>query len=167
MEAVVVALCGLPGSGKSTLARALQAHTGWVRLDRDALRAKLFATGGYTGADKAILKCAMRERLNLHLLNGRSVILDGMTLSEARERDALASDAKSVGARWSLVWLDCPVHIAQARVGRDSAHLAKDRDRELVFQVAQRFQAPGDAQRLDARESPAALLRQLLSALTP
>lgn len=164
---IVIAMCGLPGSGKSTLARALQDHTGWTRLDRDALRAELFADGGYADDDKAILNRIMRERMSACLTNTRSLILDGMTFSSASERAAFRSDAQAAGADWLLVWLDCPAATARQRVAGDRLHVAMDRTPELVSKVAQRFEAPRESLRLNALDSVPELLRRVLAALTP
>lgn len=164
-EAVVIALCGLPGSGKSTLARYLQEHTRWLRLDRDALRAELFATGGYTDADKEYLNREMRDRMRTQLRNGHSVILDGMTFSRACIRQQFEADASSLAADWKLVWLDCPVEIACQRVAGDRNHAATDRTPELVVRIASRFEPPRDGLRLDAQKPAPELVELLLTAI--
>jgi thymidylate kinase len=47
------------------------------------------------------------------------------------------------------LWLDCPIDTAMARVAAQP-HPAADRSPELVREVAQRFERPDDALRIDA-----------------
>lgn len=164
-QPVVVALCGLPGSGKSTLARLLVNATGWTRLDRDELRLELFSKGGYSDEDKEYLGGVLRERMADAISKGESLILDGMTLSRANERDAFREIVESRGARWLLVWLDCETELARARVNFDRRHPAVDRNMTLVDRVAERFEFPDDAFRLDARQAPTLSCRQVLKEL--
>lgn len=146
----VVGLCGLPGSGKSTLARALADATGWLRLDRDAMRREIFSSGGYSDADKAKLAELLRAHTGNVVETGGCVILDGMTLSRASERAGFAGATRAAGGHWLTVWVDCDVMTARARVSAANDHPAMDRDSALVDQVATRFEIPDDALRVDA-----------------
>lgn len=161
----VVAFCGLPGSGKSTLARALSKATGWARIDRDELRRERFPVGGYTDADKRVLDEEMQREMHARLARGEPVILDGMTLSRAVQRDAFHRAALDVGADWLLVWLDCDATLARERVIADRNHPALDRDAALVDRVAATFENPSNAVRIDAALSTATQLQYLLAAL--
>lgn len=166
MRCVVVALCGLPGSGKSTLARALAAATGWMRLDRDELRRRVFADGGgYSDADKRALAAWLCDELAAHAANAESVIVDGMTFSRMEERERFASAAHAAGARWRLVWLDCDAALARERVRDDEHHPATDRTASLVDRVAARFERPVHAIRIDATQPTDAQLGHIIAAL--
>lgn len=159
----VSAFCGLPGSGKSTLARMLECHTGWRRLDRDALRGRMFSSGGYSHDDKQQLAVVMRGDLQKLLLAGESVILDGMTLSRHAEREEFRQHSVLHGAHWLLVWLDCDVDTAKRRIRFDTAHPAADRNPALVDDVAARFERPVDAWRLDGMLTTNEQLHALLA----
>lgn len=163
MQQTVVAFCGLPGSGKSTLAQALQAHTGWPRLDRDALRTDMFSSGGYFPEDKRQLADAMLDRLRTSLLLGECVILDGMTFSRQAERETFSQLVLSRGAAWLLAWIDCDIEIAKARIRSDTAHPAADRNPALVDAVAARFETPEDSLQIDAALTVSEQLHALLA----
>lgn len=161
MQPVVVALCGLPGSGKSTLAAALERERRFTLLDRDRLRGK-WPWLGYETTDKRLLNETMRAAMLRHVLAGQSVIVDGMTFARASERDAFEQAARTAGARWHLVWLDCDPELARRRVTMTGMHPASDRNALLVDTVQARFEPPASSLRLDARQTVAALLRRIL-----
>ena len=161
----VIALCGLPGSGKSTLAAALAEVMRWPVLDRDGLRSR-WPKLDYQDVDKRLLNEAMRADMSLHLLGGRSVILDGMTFSRDSERKLFADSARHAGAAWHLVWLACDPAVARERVAASASHPAADRNPGLVDAVHARFEMPTDALRLDARASIDELLAQVVHAFS-
>ena len=145
----MVALVGLPGSGKSTLAGHLCARFSLALVDRDAIRADLFPDCRFTDAEKRTASAAVLERLQRHCAAGESCLVDGMTFSRRSEREAVRDIAAAHGAGFLMLWLDCPVEAAVARV--DAApHPAKDRNAALVREVAARFEVPEDVLRLDA-----------------
>ena len=161
---VVVALCGLPGSGKSTLALPLAQRFGLALVDRDRLRYELHPSPEFTVAEKQAANGLVLVRLRAHCVAGESSLVDGMTLSRASERQALEHIAVEHGFRFMLLWLDCPVELAVARVERQ-AHMAKDRDGAQVREVAARFEPPHDTARLDATLPAEELLRLAEAAL--
>lgn len=163
MPQIVVAFCGLPGSGKSMLAHALQVHTRWPRLDRDALRREMFSAGGYSDEDKQQLNRVIRARVQAALVAGESVIVDGMTFARQSERNAFSELASSYQADWLLAWLDCDVNIAKERIDRDALHPALDRNPALVEKVAARFETPMHALRIDAALAVSEQLQLLLT----
>lgn len=147
--AVVVILVGLPGSGKSTLAALLCERFGFANIDRDALRAELFPDCRYTEEEKQAANAAVLESLKWQCAQGMSSLIDGMTFSRQSEREAVRAIAAENGCRFIMLWLDCSVEVAIARV-QSSTHQAEDRDADLVKEVAGRFERPDDAIRLDA-----------------
>jgi predicted kinase len=160
----LILLMGLPGAGKSTLARALARRRGDARVDRDALRARLFRGLPVTAERKRIANAAVWRRAARLLRARRSVIVDGMTLASAAERRHAHALARRLRARSLEIYLDCPPALACRRVLRAAAHPATDRSPALVAAVAQRFDpvAP-DALRLDARRPAGTLLAAALS----
>ncbi len=160
----MVALVGLPGSGKSTLAGHLCARFGLALVDRDALRTELFPDCRFTDAEKRAANAAVLERLRRHCAAGESCLVDGMTFGRWSERDAVRAIAAAHGAGFLMLWLDCPVEVAAARVGA-APHPAKDRSAALVREVAGRFELPQDAVRIDATLPVAEIRRIAVTAL--
>jgi predicted kinase len=149
---IVVAIIGIPGAGKSLLAAAVAEQMGWSVIDRDQVP-------GDKPARNAVLFSALAQELG----RGGSCVLDGVTLASAEQRDRVRAIAQGAGARAVLVWLDCPLDVALARVAAQPEHPAKDRDAALVRDVAARFESPeADVVRLDARLPTEELLPLLL-----
>ncbi len=157
----LVALIGLPGAGKSELARAIAAEKKWPIVNRDSFPRDPFDDDGKAAATEAAFT-ALKEGL----LQGRSCILDGMTLSSSEQRSRVRDIARDCAAQAILVWLDCPVGVAIARVAAQADHPARDRSAALVREVAVRFMPPErDVLRLDALRATSELLVKLLPRL--
>lgn len=152
---LVVALVGLPGSGKTTLAGFLRARFGLREINRDRIRAALFPADDGSEANKHQANAAVRAVLEANCMLGIGCVMDGMTLGRRADRDGLRHIVEKHSALFILLWLDCPLEIAAARVAGDkSGHPARDRDAKLVKSVAERFEPPEEALRLDATQSP-------------
>jgi len=157
----LVALIGLPGAGKTELARAIAAETKWPIVDRDSFPRESLDDAAKAQATDAALAAA-RETL----LQGTSCILDGMTLSSSQQRSRVRGIARECAAQAILVWLDCAVDVAIARVAAQADHPARDRSAALVREVAVRFEQPErDVLRLDALRATSELLGKLLPRL--
>ncbi len=161
----VVVLCGLPGSGKSTLGTALCERFGLALIDRDRIRDRLFPDCRFTEAEKQAANQAALEALRANCAAGESSLLDGMTFGRESERQAVRAVAAERGIACILLWLDCPVDVAAERVA-SQPHPAADRRPQLVREVAQRFEKPGDALRLDATLSAEEILKRATAALS-
>jgi predicted kinase len=166
-RAVVIALMGLPGAGKSTVAEALvRARPALVLLSRDALRRELIAEPAYDDDEKRALLAALLERLDAHLAAGRSVVLDGLTLSRSADRRAVEAAAARRGARALLALVEVGEGEARRRIAGAGGHLAADRTPDLVTEVAARFEPPeAGVVRLDGTRAPDALAAQVLGAI--
>ena len=145
----VVVLIGLPGSGKTSLASPLCSRFGLELIDRDTIRARLFLECAFTHAEKQAANLAVLETLRGKCAAGMSSLIDGMTFGRRAERLAVQAIAAEHAFRCVGLWLDCPVDVAVVRV-KAQCHLAADRSPELVREVAQRFEIPEDAVRIDA-----------------
>lgn len=165
MTARVVLLVGLPGSGKSTLAAKLVRRHNYAHIDRDAIRARLFPDGKFTEAEKHAANLAVLAELRQRCATGRGCIVDGMTFGRRAERESAQALAREYGFQCVMLWLDCPVEVASARVTAQ-AHPARDRDGTLVREVAARFEAPEKAVRIDATLPPDEVYRLAERALT-
>lgn len=164
---VVVALMGLPGAGKSTLARGLRDALGWTVVDRDALRAGLFPQARGTAEEKEAANRAVFAAISECLQRGQSCLVDGMSFAARVQREELRRLAHDAKARCWMLWLDCPMEIAAARVAAQTGHPAVDRAPALVREVAARFDSatePGSI-RLDANWPADVVLGTALKAL--
>ena len=161
----VVVLCGLPGSGKSTLAAALCARLDLALIDRDRIRDLLFPECRFTEAEKQAANQAVLEHLRENCMAGTSSLLDGMTFGRESERQAVRAIAAEHGFDCRLLWLECPVDLAAQRIA-GHAHPAADRNPQLVRDVAQRFEKPIDALRLDAALPMEGIVKRAMAALS-
>ena len=125
---IVIALAGLPGTGKSTLARALAPVLGAPILDKDAVRAELFAAHEIdygSEQDEACMR-AIHERV-VELAGHEPpagpahVILDGRTYSRREQVQALQALAARIAAPLLLVECTCSKTLALERLARDAA----------------------------------------------
>jgi predicted kinase len=139
----VLALCGLPGTGKSTLARALAPALDAAHLDKDVLRAALFAPGQIEHSrEQDDLCCRLLYEVAAWLLRTgrrRAVVLDGRTYLRAGQLDPVRALARDGGARLALVECTCAPELARARLQQDvaqGAHPAGDRDPALHARLA-------------------------------
>lgn len=160
----VILLVGLPGSGKSTLAEKLVRRHSYVHVDRDRIRLRLFPEGKFTEAEKHAATLAVYAELRQRCATGRGSVVDGMTFARRAEREAAQAIAAEYGFACLMLWLDCPVEVAVARVTAQ-AHPAGDRDPRLVKDVAARFETPEKALRIDATLPPDEVFRRAERAL--
>lgn len=128
-------MVGLPASGKSSIATKLQQSLNAVLLDKDAVRACLFAERvDYERAQDDLCVNIMYEVSAYHFKRrpGTVVILDGRTYSRRYQVDAVKACAAQ--SEVPLFFLEC-VCCAQTAHHRLSCsmdtHPAKDRDIHL------------------------------------
>ena len=140
---LVIALAGLPGAGKSTLARELCERFSLSLVDRDALRAAMFPDCRYTEAEKKAAERAVKDAVTANCAAAHNTLIDGMTFGRRSVREEFVAHASGCGARFVVLWLDCPAAVARARVASDHTHVAADRVPGLVDRAAGYFEAPG------------------------
>jgi len=172
---ILLAIGGLSGTGKSTLARAiapkLGALPGALLLRSDVLRKRLAGVppeqrlpeSYYTPDWTERVYAELLRRAEVALAAGHAVIADAVS-GHAEHRTALEAAARRAGARFIGIWLEAPLAVREARVGRRAAD-ASDADAA----VARRQHEP-DASglawwRLDASGDLPLTLRRLEDAL--
>ena len=142
-------LVGLPGAGKSVLAAALADLLPGARvIDKDEVRHSLFAPCDYSAAERDVTYSAMLDAARYHMGRGRQVIFDGLTFSRRTEVAAAEATAREAGAFCAVIVCDVPVEVAIARCEADAAsgaHLAANRDGDLVRRVAAEMDEPAGA----------------------
>jgi predicted kinase len=143
MNAVVVALIGLPGAGKSRIASTLQDTLGLHRICRDAIRAAMFPGCSFSPAEKRAAFRALLTALEVNCALGRSSVLDGMTFARRADLEAVDRAIGAYPVRALPIFVDCPPELARERIEADrSRHPARDRVPQLVDQVMARFEPP-------------------------
>ncbi len=171
----LVAIGGLSGTGKSTLAAALAPRLGRlpgaIHVRSDVERKKMLGVGELDrlppdayGAEKAAAVYArIRERAELALRAGQSVVLDAVH-AKPEERRAAEAVARAVGCELAGLWLEAPRTMMAARVEERSGD-ASDADASVVRQQADYDLGAITWARLDAGGTPEEVLARALRAL--
>jgi predicted kinase len=138
----LVALAGLPGTGKTTLARALAPALDAALLDKDRVRAALFAPEDieYSREQDDLCARALHAAAELIVRRGqrRWVVLDGRTYTRRQTVEELVDFAARLGAPLHWVECACADDEARRRLDRDAAtgaHLAANRGIALYVRL--------------------------------
>jgi len=141
----LIVFAGLPGVGKTKLARQLAERLGAVLLNKDEVRAALFAADDvdYSSEQNDFCMDVIYRLAGYHLSHHpeRPVIVDGRTFSRKYQMDALLEAMRSIPHSLYVVLCRCSMEIAEARIKQDQgSHLARDRDGALLRRVASHFE---------------------------
>ena len=132
-----MALAGLPATGKSTLAKALGPALDALVLDKDVLRAALFADRVDYSAEQndLVIDIAYRTAAYLHrTLDRPTVIIDGRTFSERHQVVTLKRAASAMQTSLVIIECRCTPDTARQRLSSDDgSHPAADRDFALYL----------------------------------
>jgi len=142
---VLVAMAGLPGTGKSTLARLLAELLPAAVLDKDRVRAALFAPDEieYSPRQDDLVIEAILPAAGFLLAQGRAVILDGRTFYQRVQVEQVAAFARRLAVPLKMILCECSDDTARRRLERDqaqNAHPAKDRGYPLYLRLKQQWQ---------------------------
>lgn len=144
---MLVIMAGLPGTGKSTVARALAAQCGGAVLDKDVIRAALFAPPDieYSAAQDDFIMELMLDAARYLLAKAplRRVFLDGRTFSRCYQRRRAIQFAESIATPWRIIECVCSEDIARRRLAEDALsgrHPAANRTIDLYERVRDSFE---------------------------
>lgn len=163
-----VIMAGLPGTGKSTLSRALAERCGGAVLDKDAIRAALFAPAQieYSREQDDFCQQLMLET-GEYLLSRDPLLwifLDGRPFSRRYQRRQAEAAAARLHTPLAIVECVCDQATALARLQADSeagAHVAANRSPALYARVASEFEPLSEPRlTLDTGQSLAECVRQ-------
>jgi adenylylsulfate kinase len=169
---MIVLIAGLPGSGKSTLARQLAARTSGAVLDKDAIRAALFAPEDieYSTAQDDFCQELMLEAAAYLLRKNpsRYVFLDGRPFSRQYQIEQVVQAAGILNQPWKILECVCSDLTARQRIEEQSVrHPAQNRDYQLYLQVKSQFEEITlPKATINTEGSIEACLQQSLDALT-
>jgi uncharacterized protein len=171
----LIAIGGLSGTGKSTLAAhlapTLGARPGARVLRSDVIRKRLFGLdpeahlpeSGYSADVTARVYRRVCAQATTALQAGYTAIIDAVAL-RPEERRAFADVAREAGVPFDGLWLDAPRDAMTTRV-TERRHDASDATREIVERQLQADPGPLDWHRIDADQTPAAVLDAARQAL--
>jgi predicted kinase len=142
-----VLMAGLPGCGKTTLARELAERLSGAVLDKDRVRAALFAPADieYSTEQDDFCQGMMLEAATYLVQKNprRFVFLDGRPFSRHYQIEGAVRAAEAMGQPWRILECVCSEAEARRRIETQAAageHLASNRDYELYLAVKARFE---------------------------
>jgi predicted kinase len=144
---MIIILAGLPGTGKSTLGSELAQRIGATILDKDPIRAALFAPSDIeysTSQDDFVVGIMMQVAgYLLHRGRSRPIILDGRPFSRRYQLEQVIRFSDQMEEPWLILECVCSDETARARLEQsadDGVHPAINRDFNLYLRVKQHFE---------------------------
>jgi predicted kinase len=139
---MIVIMAGLPGTGKSTVAQSLAQRLSGTVLDKDIIRAALFAPAHveYSRVQDDFCQEIMLQTAAYLLGKNLSshVFLDGRTFSRRYQRERVFEFCSQLGTRWAILECVCSEQTALERLERatvEQIHPAMNRTPDLYRQI--------------------------------
>lgn len=141
----LIVMAGLPGTGKSTLAQALAARLPALVLDKDIIRARLFAPGRIEySREQDDLCMEVIYLITEHVLRAdraQRIIIDGRTFSRGDQVKDLLFRTERLRLTPVFIECVCTDAVAKERLERDRAagtHPAGNRNFELYLELKEK-----------------------------
>jgi predicted kinase len=139
---MVVIMAGLPGTGKSTIAHSLAQRLPGAILDKDVIRAALFAPAQVEYSRVQDDFCQEIMLQTAAYLLGRNlplhILLDGRTFSRRYQRERVLEFCSQLQTRWAILECVCAEQAALARLEKaavERIHPATNRGPDLYHQL--------------------------------
>ena len=140
-------MTGLPASGKSTIAKALALRMNGLIIDKDIVRASLFAPEDIEYSDEQDdFIIGIIFQLVKHLLSrdpDRTIILDGRPYGRRYQREVLYKRVKEMDAKLKIIECICSDESARKRLEASiltDQHLAGNRDFSLYQRLKKHWE---------------------------
>jgi adenylylsulfate kinase len=143
---MIVLMAGLPGTGKTTLARELVRRLQGVVLNKDEIRATLFAPEDieYSVEQDDFVMEIMLDAAHYFLQRspGRKIFLDGRTFSRRYQIDRVLHFAGELAQPWTIIECTCSDASARRRLEfePDPSHPARNRTFALYLEIKASFE---------------------------
>ncbi len=136
----LIAFAGLPGTGKTTLAKRLTEQLEAVLLNKDEVRASLFAPDDidYSSSQNDFCMAILYQMAAYHAQHHpeRAIIIDGRTFSRRAQIKALQQCAEQCKRPLVMVECVCSTAVIEERLEHDAGrHVAADRNVEMFHRV--------------------------------
>lgn len=104
----LIIMCGIPGCGKSTYAKnLLKIHPDWEYVSRDEVRYESVTDQDHYFDHEADVYKEFCNRIDMYLLNGKTVIADATHLT-INSRKKLLSNLSAKGFKTIVIIMDTP-----------------------------------------------------------
>lgn len=151
----VIILAGLPGAGKSNLATRLADRSSYLILSRDTIKRALFGKWDVGQVQNDYAFSTLLEVLPIALTLAPGIVVDGLPFSRLGQAELVEEVVKECGALSKVIFLDCDVRTAAARLSHADPRGPDNRTPALVSRVAKEFrEIPEHWIRVDSNKSP-------------
>jgi predicted kinase len=139
IEQSLILFRGLPGTGKTfIIERLAEIFPDFQIISRDIIRKKIFPSPNYSKQEKQHLESSILFIVEENLKAGKTIIIDGMTFSSIKSISSFLQVAIKNKVKYKIIECVCSERVALDRINEDSKnnkHPAKDRDRNLYYDV--------------------------------